>query len=208
MSSNITSTASIFFFFEKIFLLQRELWKLRTRKSNASISWFDSFEIKPCLHQQRNGKGLKYFWSHFRYGVLFKSIAGESKSVTSEMTAPCTETNLPTVISRYHLKNMFNADEFRLFYQCWPNKILHLKGGKCSGGKHSKVRLIGLAADMPVEKEFKCLSLESLLNHDVLKVLKHCFADTVLNIKVGCLKNFSKILYISLIKNLRYLTER
>ena len=27
-----------------------------------------------------------------------------------------------------------------------PNKTLHLKGEKCSGGKHSKVRLTGLAA--------------------------------------------------------------
>ena len=44
------------------------------------------------------------------------------------------------------LENIFNAGEFGLFYQCLPNKTLHLKGEKCSGGKHSKVRLTGLAA--------------------------------------------------------------
>ena len=37
ISSNFTSTASISFFFENIFLLPRELWNLRTRKSNVSI---------------------------------------------------------------------------------------------------------------------------------------------------------------------------
>ena len=46
-----------------------------------------------------------------------------------------------------------------------------------------------------MERDFKCLSLKRLLNHDVLKVLKLCFADTVLKIKVGCLERFSKIDY-------------
>ena len=62
------------------------------------------------------------------------------------MTAPWTETTLPTILSRYPLKNIFNAGEFGLFYQGLPNKTLHLKGEKCSGGKNSKVRLTGLAA--------------------------------------------------------------
>ena len=49
-----------------------------------------------------------------------------------------------------------------------------------------------------MERDFKCFSLESLLNHDVLKVLKLCLADTVLSIK--CLESFSKIGYMSLIE--------
>ena len=78
--------------------------------------------------------------------MSFKNISGESKSVTEEMTAPWTETTLSTILSGYPLENIFNADEFGLFYQCLPNKTLHLKGEKCSGGKHSKIRLTGLAA--------------------------------------------------------------
>ena len=78
--------------------------------------------------------------------MSFKNISGESKAVTEEMTAPWTETTLPTILSRYLLENIFNADEFGLFYQCLPNKTLHLKGEKCSRGKHSKIRLTGLAA--------------------------------------------------------------
>ena len=133
---------------------------------------------------------------------MFKSIARESKSVTDEMIAPWTETTLPTILSRYPMENIFNADEFGLFYQCLPNKILHLKGQNFSGGKHSKVRLTGLVAGKSMERDFKCLSLESLLNQDVLNMLKLCLGDTVLDIKVGCLKSFSKIGYMSLTENL------
>lgn len=77
--------------------------------------------------------------------MSFKTIAGESKSVTEEMTAPWLETTLPTILSRYPIENVFNADEFGLFYQCLPNKTFHFKKEKCSGGKHSKVRLTGMA---------------------------------------------------------------
>ena len=78
--------------------------------------------------------------------MSFKNISGESKAVTEEMTATWTETTLPTILSRYPLESIFNADEFGLFYQCLPNKTLHLKWEECSGGKHSKIRLTGLAA--------------------------------------------------------------
>ena len=33
-----------------------------------------------------------------------------------------------------------------LFYQCVPNKTYHFKNEKCTGGKHSIVRLTGMAA--------------------------------------------------------------
>ena len=62
------------------------------------------------------------------------------------MVAPWNETTLPTLLSKYDLKDIFNADEFGLFYQCLPNKTYHFKGQKCSGGKNSKVRLTGMAS--------------------------------------------------------------
>ena len=74
-----------------------------------------------------------------------KTISGESASVTTEMTAPWNETTLPTLLFNYKLKDTFNEDEFRLFYQCLPSKNYHLSGEKCSGGKNSKVRLTGMA---------------------------------------------------------------
>jgi len=73
-------------------------------------------------------------------------VSGESKSVTPEMFASWNETTLPTLLSNYGLKDIYNADEFGLFYQCLPDKSYQLKSEKCSGGKHSKIRITGLAA--------------------------------------------------------------
>ena len=78
--------------------------------------------------------------------MSFKNITGESKYVTGEMTPPWIETTLPTMLSSYSLENIFNADEFGLFHHSLPNKTLHVKREECSGGKHSKVHLTGLAA--------------------------------------------------------------
>ena len=38
------------------------------------------------------------------------------------MVAPWNETTLPALLSKYDLKDIFNADGFDLFYQCLPNK--------------------------------------------------------------------------------------
>ena len=62
------------------------------------------------------------------------------------MVAPWNEATLPTLLSKYDLKDIFNADEFGLFYQRLPNKTYHFKGQTCSGRKNSKVRLTGMAA--------------------------------------------------------------
>ena len=56
------------------------------------------------------------------------------------------ETSLLTLLSNYELKNVYNADEFGLFFQCLPNKTYQLKSEKCSGGKLSKIRFTGMAA--------------------------------------------------------------
>ncbi|XP_063595645.1 tigger transposable element-derived protein 4-like [Penaeus indicus] len=80
------------------------------------------------------------------HNISLKTIGGEFKSVTPQMTCSWNETTLPTILSNYKLEDIFNADEFGLFYQCLPNKTYHFKGEKCSGGKKSKVRFTGMAA--------------------------------------------------------------
>ena len=92
----------------------------------ASNSWFDRWKS--------------------RHGVAFKAIAGEAQSCTLEMTASWKESTLPTLLSNYALRDIFNADEFGLFYKALPDKSMHLKSEDCVGGKCSKVRLTGLAA--------------------------------------------------------------
>ena len=69
------------------------------------------------------------------------------------MVASWFETTLPTLLSNYKLEDIFNADEFGLFYQCLPNKTLHLKSEKCLGGKNSKIRITGLAAANSVSEK-------------------------------------------------------
>ena len=89
---------------------------------------------------------IKVRFLFFRNGISFKNISGEMSAVTEELTAPWNETKIPTLISNYKLQNVFNADEFGLFFQCLPTKTYHLSREKCSGGKNSKVRLTGMAA--------------------------------------------------------------
>lgn len=62
------------------------------------------------------------------------------------MTASWEQTTLPAILSSYNLADIYNADEFGLFYQALPEKSLHLKSEKCVRGKHSKIRLTGMAA--------------------------------------------------------------
>ena len=90
--------------------------------------------------------GLQHFHLFFRYGITFKEVSGESEKVTKEVTAPWEETTLPTILSRFQLKDIFNGDEFGLLYEALPSKSLHFRGKRCSGGKQSKVRLTGIAA--------------------------------------------------------------
>ena len=80
-----------------------------------------------------------------KHNVVFRAISGEEKSCTEEMTASWAQAYLPTILSRYDLRDIYNADEFGLFYQQLPTKSFHLKGERCAGGKFSKVHLTGLA---------------------------------------------------------------
>ena len=81
-----------------------------------------------------------------RHNISFKTVSGESKSVTPEMVNAWSEMSLPTLLSNYDLKDIYNPDEFELFYQCLPNKTYQLKSEKCYGGKLSKIRITGMAA--------------------------------------------------------------
>ena len=64
---------------------------------NVSLLSFEclSVLVKYSLHFRKKEKYTLYQLS-FRYGVSFKNILGESKSLTEEMTTPWTETTLLT----------------------------------------------------------------------------------------------------------------
>ena len=64
---------------------------------------------------------------------------------------------LPTTISKYDLNQIYNADEFGLFYRAQPSKSLHLKNENFIGVKHSNLHLTGLTELMQLEKSCPCL---------------------------------------------------
>ena len=105
------------------------------------------------------------------------------------MTAPWAETTLPTILSRYPLKDIFNADEVGLFYQCLPDRSYHLKGEKCSGGKHSKTRLTGLAAGNPFGERLLMFVIWKSKMPRCFKCVKHLPSGTESRLKVGCLQS-------------------
>ena len=59
----------------------------------------------------------------FRHDITSKEVSGKSEKVTNEMAAPWKETTLPKLIARYQLKDIFNGDEFGLFYEALPSNL-------------------------------------------------------------------------------------
>ena len=80
-----------------------------------------------------------------RYSISFKSIQGEAGAVTPIQTANWLQNDLPLILKAYDEDDIFNADEFGLFFASLPDKTLALRGERCLGGKQSKLRLTVLA---------------------------------------------------------------
>ncbi|XP_060877253.1 tigger transposable element-derived protein 4-like [Metopolophium dirhodum] len=76
-----------------------------------------------------------------RNGIVEKIISGENATV-SEVDCEHYQTNiLPSSLKEYDSKDIFNADEFGLFFKCTPDRTLTFKGDTCHGGKKSKERV-------------------------------------------------------------------
>ena len=119
-------------------------WLLTVRSRDVAVSALIlktkaiDFAEKMSIENFHDSDGWLDRWKK-RYNVSFKKISGEGNACTDEMTAPWAETTLPTMLSKYKLNQICNADEFGLFYRAQPEKSLHLKDERCVGGKHSKL---------------------------------------------------------------------
>ena len=89
------------------------------------------------------------------------------------MTAPWAETTLPTKLSKYELNQIYNADEFGLFYRVQPEKSLHLKDERCVGDKHSKLRLTELAAANTAGEKLSMFVIGKSKSPRCFKNIKH-----------------------------------
>ena len=126
-------------------------WFMSARSSNIPVSGLFLQEKANDLTKKLNIAIFKASneWADrwkAQNNVKFKTVSGEEKSCTPEMTTPWKETYLPSILSRCKLEDILNGDEFGFLFQALPNKTLELKGEKWSGVKHSKARLTGMYA--------------------------------------------------------------
>ena len=109
------------------------------------------------------------------------------------MTSAWDETTLPTILSQYELGDIYNGDEFGLFYKALPSQSLQLKSEKCTGGKLSKVRVTGLAAAHAVGEKLPMFVIGKSAKPRCFKGSNSYHAGTVAKERVGwtvaCLKN-------------------
>ena len=76
-----------------------------------------------------------------RYGISYRQISGESEAVDKSSVSTWLTQMLPPLIEKFSPKDVFDADEFGLFFKLMPDKSFVCKDEKCSGGKLSKERL-------------------------------------------------------------------
>ena len=127
--------------------------KMNVENFKASDGWLD------CWKKQFN--------------VSFKMVSCKSNACTDEMVAPWEQITLPTILPKYHLNQIYNAEKFGLFYRAQRNKSLHLKNESCVGGKHSKLRLTGLTAANTVGEKLALFVISKSKKLRCFKNIKH-----------------------------------
>ena len=70
-------------------------------------------------------------------------VSGESNSVSTLLSEEWINNKLPDLLEGYEPRNIYNADEFGIFFKMLPKKSLYYKGKRCKGGKLSKLRITG-----------------------------------------------------------------
>ena len=119
-------------------------WLLVVRSSDVAVSAL-VFKTKANVKNFKASDGWLDRWKK-RFSVSFKTVSGESNACADEMVAPWEQTTLPTILSKYDLNQIYNANRFGLLYCTQPNKSLHLRNENCASSKHSKLHLTGLTA--------------------------------------------------------------
>lgn len=91
----------------------------------ASNGWLDRFKV--------------------RNGISWRKIAGESDGADEQTAGNWIHEVLVPFLRFYPADDVFNLDEFGLFFKATPDKTMDFKGQKCCDGKFSKERLSVLA---------------------------------------------------------------
>ena len=106
--------------------------------------WFFAW-VLICSSNQNNVRWITtFFIFSLDMALLSKRSLGRQNRLLKRWLH-LEEKTLPKILARYQLEDIFNADEFGLFYKALLSKYFHFQGKRCSGGKHSRVRLTGMA---------------------------------------------------------------
>ena len=95
-------------------------WFLNMRSQNVPLSASMIKEKTVIFGKELNTENFQVSndwlrcWKE-RNNKSFKTLSEESKSVTPEMVNAWSETSLPTFLSNYDLKDIYNADEFGFY---------------------------------------------------------------------------------------------
>jgi hypothetical protein len=76
-----------------------------------------------------------------RNEVLFQVFSGEANGVSDELCNDWVSSKLPQLLVGYKPEDIFNGDEFGLFWKLLPNRSFTIKGQKFRTGKRSKDRI-------------------------------------------------------------------
>ena len=88
-----------------------------------------------------------------RHGIKFTTFHGEANSVPESVCSDWLEIKLPEIIEGYEDKDIFNGDEFGLFWRLLPNKSYVVKDKALRNAKPSKERIsVFIAANCLGEK--------------------------------------------------------
>jgi hypothetical protein len=83
-------------------------------------------------------------WTHkFKKhsGLVYRKVCGEASSVNPDEVVAWKDTTLRHLMAKYCPKDIFNADQFGLFYNMLPDKTYTFKGASCKGIKVNKERI-------------------------------------------------------------------
>lgn len=93
-----------------------------------------------------------------RNSIKFDKIHGEAEGVPEMVTNEWITHKLPEMIKEFKPEDVFNADEFGLFWRLLPNKTYRIKGKKFESGKRSKERVsVLVCANMTGTEKLKLI---------------------------------------------------
>lgn len=109
-----------------------------------------------------------------RHQIRFTTFHGEANSVPESVCNDWIETKLPEIIESYEEKDIFNGDEFGLFWRLLPNKSYVAKDKALKNGKQSKERISVFIAANSLSEKLKPIGIGKAKTPRCFRNKKNC----------------------------------